>query len=154
MIFNIILLSVFLVDLILKKYVEAKIQIGEEHSIAGGKILIRKLHNDGLMFGKLSDHPKLIQRSTLGVLGVIIVYYIWLLFQPGQKIKKAGISMLIGGGLCNWFDRVHQGYVTDYISINSRWQKLRRIVFNISDFFLMIGGIFYLFGSIKRNIGK
>lgn len=154
MIFIIILLSVFLVDLILKKYVEAKIQIGEEHPIAGGKILIRKLHNDGLMFGKLSDHPKLIQRSTLGVIGVIFVYYIWLLFQPGQKIKKAGISMLIGGGLCNWFDRVHQGYVTDYISINSRWQKLRRIVFNISDFFIMIGGIFYLFGSIKRNIGK
>lgn len=154
MIFIIILLSAFLLDLLLKKYVEATVKCDEEHPIAGGKILIRKLHNDGLAFGKLSEYPKLIERSTLGVLGVMIIYYIWLLFQPGQSAKKAGLSMVLGGGLCNCFDRVHQGFVTDYISFNCRWQKLKKIVFNISDFFIIIGSLLYLIGSFRRNAGN
>mgnify|MGYP000199052297 FL=1 len=107
MIFIILLLTVFLVDLLLKKYVEAKVKSGERHLLAGGKILVRKLHNDGLAFGTLSEKPELIERGTAGLLGVLAVYFAWLLCQPGKKVKKTGISMVIGGGLCNWFDRFH-----------------------------------------------
>ena len=42
MIFIILLLTVFLVDLLLKKYVEAKVKSGERHLLAGGKILVGK----------------------------------------------------------------------------------------------------------------
>lgn len=154
MIFIILLLSVFLADLLLKKYVEAKVGDKEEHSLAGGKILVRKLHNDGLALGLMADHPKLIQRGTLGILGVMAAYFVWLLFLPGRKAEKTGISMVIGGGLCNWFDRFHQGYVTDYFSFNTRWKKLKSVVFNLSDLCIFIGGILYLIGNALRKAGK
>lgn len=154
MIFIILLLSVFLIDLLLKKYVEAKVEDKEEHSFAGGKILVRKLHNDGLAFGAMADHPKLIQRGTLGMLGIMTVYFIWLLFQPGRKAQKTGISMAIGGGFCNWFDRFHQGFVTDYFSFHTRWKKLKSVVFNLSDLCIFIGGILYLIGNVFGKVGK
>lgn len=154
MIFIILLLTVFLVDLLLKKYVEAKVKSGEKHLIAGGKILVRKLHNDGLAFGRLSEKPELIERGTAGLLGVLAVYFAWLLCQPGKKVKKTGISMVIGGGLCNWLDRFHQGFVTDYLSIPCQWKKLQSIVFNLSDICIFVGSFLYLVGSIFGKAGK
>lgn len=154
MIFIILLLTVFLVDLLLKKYVEVKIASGEKHLIAGGKILVRKLHNDGLAFGKLSEKPKLIERGTAGLLGVLAVYFAWLLCQPGKRVKKTGISMVLGGGLCNWFDRFHQGFVTDYFSIACRWKKLQSIVFNLSDICIFVGSCLYVVGGIFGKAGK
>lgn len=154
MIYIVILLCVFLADLLLKLHVERTIKYGEEHPLLNGKLLIRRLDNKGLAFGRLSEHPRMIQWGTLGTLIFTLLYYIWLLLKPGQRFKKAGISMVIGGGLCNWYDRLRQGYVTDYISINSKWKKLKRIVFNISDLFIFMGSVLYLLGSFKRSSGK
>ena len=38
-------------------------------------------------------------------------------------------------------DRMTKGYVTDYFSLNVKWEKVRRLVFNISDFCILIGTI-------------
>lgn len=154
MIFVVILLSVFLLDLLLKKYVEAKLGEGEEYSLAGGRILVHKLHNDGLAFGLLADRPRLIQRMNLGLLAGTFVYFVWLLCHPGEKAKKAGVSLVLGGGLCNWFDRFHQGFVTDYFSFSCRWQKLKRVVFNLSDICIFVGSLLYLFSGIFGKRGR
>ena len=51
MVFIIIILAVFLGDLLLKKYVEAKLPEGEERTLFRGKIRIRKYHNSGIALG-------------------------------------------------------------------------------------------------------
>jgi signal peptidase II len=154
MIYIAILFGVLFGDLAIKRHVEQKVEMGEEYPILDGRFVIRKLHNDGLAFGRLSDHPKLIKWGNLGMLGSIILYFIWLLAHPGQRLKKAGLGMMIGGGLSNEIDRIQKGYVTDYVSIQSRFAKIKRIVFNISDFFIFAGSILYILGSYRKNTGK
>ena len=154
MVYIAVLFGVFFGDLIIKRQAEQKIGMGEEYPILNGRFIIRKLHNDGLAFGRLSDYPRLIKWGNLGMLGRISLYFIWLLMHPGQRLKKVGLGMVIGGGLSNEADRINAGYVTDYVSIQSRFEKIRRIVFNISDFFIFIGSILYILGSFKRNTGK
>lgn len=151
MIFLLILVSVFLLDLMLKKYMEQKLPEGEKKEICGGKIILRKLHNKGVAFGAFRDYPNLVERGTLGVLAATGVYFLYLLTKKGRNLQKTGISLVLGGGLCNWFDRFHQGYVSDYFSFSVKWKRLKNIVFNLSDLFIFLGVIMSLLGSGSKR---
>ena len=48
MIYLIILVSVFLLDFAVKRKIEQEKTLGQEEKIAGGAILVRKLHNYGV----------------------------------------------------------------------------------------------------------
>ena len=154
MIFIILLLSVFLGDLLLKKYIEAKFPDDGEKPIFGGRILIRKLHNRGIALGGIADSPALVRRGTLGLIVGIAVYFIVLLFRKGNAVRKTGTALLLGGALCNWFDRFHQGFVTDYFSLNVKWKKLKKLVFNISDLCIFIGVLLALVGGKGKTARK
>ena len=49
------------------------------------------------------------------------------------------MSMMVGGGLSNLWDRIYKKHVVDYIRFDTPWKRFSRIVFNISDFFIFIG---------------
>lgn len=141
-------LSAFLGDLLVKKYVEAQLPMGKRISILGDRIWIRKLHNRGAAGGFLSDQPDVLLRSTLGMLGTVFGYVLMFLRSGGKKVEKIGAALLLAGGCCNWFDRMHQGYVTDYFSINCKKEEIRNLVFNFSDFFIFIGTLLMAVGSL------
>lgn len=154
MIFIILLMGVFLGDLLLKKYVEARLPEGKEKTILGGRILIRKLHNRGIALGRLAGRPLLIRRGTFGLITGIAVYFVASLFRRDGAVRKTGAALLLGGALCNWFDRFHQGFVTDYFSFNVKWKRLKRLVFNLSDLCIMIGTALLLLGGIRKGRKK
>ncbi len=52
---------------------------------------------------------------------------------------KLGLSFVVGGAFSNVYDRLVRRYVVDYFSFNVKWERLRRIVFNISDLFIFLG---------------
>ncbi len=141
-------LSAFLGDLLVKKYVEAQLPMGKRISILGDRIWIRKLHNRGAAGGFLSDQPDVLLKSTLGMLGTVFGYVLMFLRSGGKKVEKIGAALLLAGGCCNWFDRMHQGYVTDYFSINCKKEEIRNLVFNFSDFFIFIGTLLMAVGSL------
>ena len=141
-------LSAFLGDLLVKKYVEAQLPMGKRISILGERIWIRKLHNRGAAGGFLSDQPDVLLKSTLGMLGTVFGYVLMFLRSGGKKVEKIGAALLLAGGCCNWFDRMHQGYVTDYFSINCKKEEIRNLVFNFSDFFIFIGTLLMAVGSL------
>ncbi len=143
-----IFLGAFLGDLLLKKYAEAKLPMGKRVSILGDRIWIRKLHNRGAAGGVLSDQPDVILKSTLGMLASVFGYVVMFLRRKGRKAEKTGAALLLAGGCCNWFDRLHQGYVTDYFSINCKKDEIRNLVFNLSDVFIFMGTILMAASSL------
>ena len=46
---------------------------------------------------------------------------------------------LLGGAYSNTYDRVKKGFVTDYLNFPKMPGKIKNIVFNISDFCIMVG---------------
>lgn len=150
MIYIVIMLSVLLADLMIKKYVEANLEDDEQKQIAGGKITVRKFHNDGIALGKFSDYKDEVRKGTFAMMAGILLYFILLLFRKGHKLKKTGLAVFLGGAACNWFDRFHQRTVTDYFSFNVRWKKLKNLVFNISDFCIVAGLLLALLSGKKK----
>ena len=71
-----------------------------------------------------------------------------LLKEKGRTAQKTGYALALGGGLSNWLDRVRQGFVTDYFRFNVKWKALRRLVFNLADMCVFLGGILILAGQI------
>ena len=147
-----ILTGVFLTDTILKSRAEKHLSDKAVREIAGDKILLRKLHNYGLACNLGEKHPELIEQGTLAVWITMFLTWLRVLKKPLGKVQgilvRLGGALVLGGGLSNLNDRITKGYVTDYFSFNVKSEKLRRIVFNISDMCIAVGAVLAALGCI------
>lgn len=164
MIYLIIFVGVFLLDFAIKRKIEEDKTLGQEDATsggtmkpktvaerkkAGGWILVRKLHNYGIAGGGLGQHSLWVKRITGLLLGGMGIHFLMLLFQKGNRGLKLAYSLILGGGLSNFVDRCTKGYVTDYFSFNVPWKKLKRLVFNLSDMFIMLGSVILCLSQFK-----
>ena len=74
------------------------------------------------------------------------VAFVCSLGQKGNRLLRLGLSLLLGGAFSNTYDRLRRRYVVDYLTFNVRWKPLRRVVFNLSDFCIMIGALLVVIG--------
>ncbi|MGI6010571.1 MAG: signal peptidase II [Ruminococcus sp.] len=145
---------VFALDWYLKNRAEKNLKEDTVREVAKDHILIRKLHNHGLALGIMRKRPKTVLWTTAGVTGGVILYFFRLLKNGGNTLQKLGCALVAGGGLNNLLDRKKKGYVTDYFSFNVEWEKLRKIVFNLSDMFIFLGAFFVILGELQKNLKK
>lgn len=150
MVYASIVAVLFAGDFFLKKQVERHITKEERKEICKGKIVIRKYYNRGAALNLMEKSPKLL-RIICGAI-ILILGIVW---YPLLREKKnpgilLGISLILGGGASNLYDRITKGHVVDYFSFRTPWERLNRIVFNISDMFIFLGSILIvIFGSRK-----
>ena len=76
-----------------------------------------------------------------------LMFFILSFGQHGNHLLRVGLSLLLGGGFSNTYDRLKRKYVVDYVSFNVKWKGLRKIVFNVSDFCIMIGALLIALGA-------
>lgn len=137
-------------DFFLKKQVDKKIEKEEKKEICNGKIVVRKYYNKGAALNLMEKSPKVLRTVCGGIILVLGVLWYLLLRNKKNPGILLGISMILGGGASNLYDRITKGHVVDYFSFRSPWERLNRVVFNISDMFIFLGSILMvLFGSKK-----
>lgn len=133
---------VFGVDVILKQAIEETFFPGEERSLAGGKVLIRKVYNKGAMLGFMKDRTDILKRISALLGATVLLYDAVLLARPRRFLEKTGMMLFTGGAFSNIFDRFLRGRVIDYIGFQTRWPKLTEITYNLGDFALFTGTVF------------
>ena len=73
--------------------------------------------NSGIAFGFL-DLGSRVMSNMLTFAGILIVAYMLLLLKnENDSTKKLALSIIIGGALGNIFDRLPDGYVTDFLHL-------------------------------------
>jgi signal peptidase II len=91
----------------------------------------------------------------LGILGGIVLYGIWhyrvhlRLINPYTQLA---LGLFAGGVLGNMIDRLHQGYVFDFIQIylgSYPWPA-----FNIADSAIVVGAILYALGPWMQKASR
>lgn len=141
MIYLLIAAGVFLLDFFIKRHIDKTYDENLPHPRLGGRIIIKKYYNSGAAFNLLSHFPRAIRAiHTCAVAAVGIAYYLTLR-TSGRPLAKTGLSLLFGGGMSNLYDRYTKGHVVDYFRLNLGPGRLRRIVFNLSDFFVFFGAL-------------
>ena len=127
------------VDMGVKQYIEDFFEPKEERETMSSHVVLRKVYNRGFILDTLDQYPKLVQRSSL-ILGIVLlVYDLRLFLTKGRRLEKLGLTLLSAGAFSNIYDRVIRGKVIDYIGFKSKWKSLSRITANLADFYVLIG---------------
>lgn len=134
-----IIVAIFMVDFVIKRIVDKRLELGEEKAYLDNKIILEKYYNKGFALDKFEKHPKLVAYGSGFVCSLLVVKFCRLLRQKGNRGLKMALAMIIGGAISNIYDRFRSHYVIDYLRFGVKCKKLRKIVFNLSDFFIMIG---------------
>lgn len=137
-------------DFFLKQQVDKRIEKEERKEICNGKIVVRKYYNKGAALNLMEKSPKVLRTVCGGM--ILLLGIIWYLLLRNKKNPGIllGISMILGGGASNLCDRITKGHVVDYFSFQTPWERLNRVVFNLSDMFIFLGSILIvIFGNKK-----
>ena len=143
-----IMASVFFGDLWVKNQIEKRMSEGETRRLFGGRLLLRRHHNRGAMLNFGQKRQPLIAVLSLALTLAVAVLFGLSLGTWGNNLLRVGLAFLLGGAFSNTYDRLRRKYVVDYLSFGVKWKKLQRIVFNISDFCIMIGALLTVIGVI------
>lgn len=141
---------IYFAERFIKNYIEKNKTFGEEEKIMKGKITIQKYHNQGAALNFMEKKPNLILGITATFIGILLVMFGVMLPKRGNILNKLGLSLLLGGALSNFSDRLIKGYVTDYFSFN-QFGRLKKVVFNLADMFIFLGAIMVTLASFFKK---
>ena len=139
--------GIFCVELGIKNHVEKHRKEGEERPALGGALLLRKYHNRGAFLDMGERVRPLVALVSVLLSLAMTAVFVMTLGSRGSAVLKTGLALLLGGAYSNTYDRLRRKYVVDYFSFGVKWQKLRRVVFNLSDFCIAVGAMMLVLGS-------
>ena len=118
-----------------------------------GFFRLTHIHNTGGVFGLFQDQSFPLTIAAFIGVAVILVYALsihrrfpWL----DNMLSKSALGLMLGGTIGNLIDRLHLGYVTDFIDVGigvCRWPA-----FNIADSAVVVGVILFAY-SLRPLIG-
>ena len=101
--------------------------------------------NTGIGFGILSTESELLYNIITIFIGLVLLVLFWILF-TSDRFDKYIFSLIIGGAIGNFYDRLTLKAVPDFIDIH--YNNFHWFTFNIADIFITLGIISF----ISRNL--
>ena len=85
------------------------------------------------------------------MLGVIIIITLVILFFAikSSGVERIGFSIILGGSLGNIFDRLPDGYVTDFLHL--KINNFSFFIFNIADASITIGAVLLIYLELFKK---
>lgn len=134
----IVLVTVFL-DQISKHFVVLYLKGQRPLKIIEGLLSFTYVENRGAAFGILQNRKLFFVAVT--VVTLIILMYIFLRYYKYLNLWTiSSLSMIMGGTIGNFIDRMSLDYVVDFISLRF-FNRYNFVVFNLADTFIVVGAI-------------
>ena len=102
----------------------------------------RNIHGAFGLFGSNS--------FLLIAMAVVVLVIFWLSFKDAamrSRLVCVAFGMIVGGAIGNIVDRIHYGFVVDFVDFYKIWPN----IFNVADSCITIGVIFLLLASLGRT---
>jgi signal peptidase II len=112
-----------------KALVRGSIVPGEQRDVLGPLSFVN-VHNRGVAFGFLGGGGAIVLVVVLAALALLVAYFAR---HADRPLLWLPTGLVLGGALGNLIDRVHQGYVTDFIHV-PHWPA-----FNVADIAITCG---------------
>ena len=101
--------------------------------------------NDGIAFGLFSDNNQILYNIISSIILFIITVLFYLMIKA-KRFKKFIYIIIIGGALGNFFDRIVNKSVPDFIDLH--YQGFHWFIFNVADIFITIGVICLIYDEV------
>lgn len=141
MIFISIIIGIVATEAVIKQVREQNGVLGEKIPFFKGKLYLTKYHNYGAFLNFLQNRQEFVKGLSVSLCLICTMVFVCSMGRKGKGLLKTGLSVLLGGAYSNTYDRLVRGYVVDYFGFLAKNERLRNVVFNISDFCIMIGAL-------------
>lgn len=144
------ILSIFFVviDQVIKLIVKSNIGLNMDIKIIDNFFYLSHVHNDGAAFSMFSGN--IIFLIIITIIALVAIYMIFIKDKKLSNIYIILISMLIGGILGNFIDRIVYNYVIDYLSFIIFDYYFP--VFNFADICIVVSIISIVILEFKEDI--
>ncbi len=135
---------VFMLDRVTKLLVESNMTTADSYVLIPGCFNLIYTENRGMVFGLMSE-GEIEWRSffLIGLTALILAFVVAVLWQrsptgmAASRLSRLGLSLVLGGALGNFYDRLVRGAVTDFLDVYVaayHWPA-----FNVADSALSVG---------------
>lgn len=131
MIYLIIIILGLLIDRLTKIYAVNNLMA---KNIDGKLFNLTYLENRGAAFGILQDKRMVFIILTSAIV-IYLLYYFVKNIKTSPRILNISLAMIISGAIGNFYDRLIQGYVVDFIEFSF----VKFPVFNVADILVTLG---------------
>ena len=105
--------------------------------------------NTGIGFGFLSSTSRFEYNLVSTLIGLVITILIYVLINS-KLIEKIVLSLIIGGAIGNFYDRLVFNAVPDFIDLH--YKSFHWFTFNIADIFITFGVLGYIISGNQKSI--
>lgn len=141
------ILTIFTGELFWKDHVEREIPEGSSKKALRNTVILTKHHNYGAAFNTGERRPGIVKGISVLLTVLAAIFFIFSFGTVGKGMLKFGLSLLLGGAFSNTYDRLRRGYVVDYFRLNVPAKRIWNLIFNISDFCIVIGAVLVVLGE-------
>ncbi len=139
----IIVISCIFIDQITKLLVLSNLRGNSPVILIDNLLSFVYVENRGAAFGILQNKQWLFVLVT--VLSVCILLYVLIFYYKNLSLWLLfSLSLILGGTIGNFIDRIRLGFVVDFISVKIL-NRYNFAVFNLADSFIVIGAIMLVF---------
>ena len=114
-------------------------------------VSLNLIWNTGIGFGLLNFNTSFLYNLVTILVGltIIVLFYITIL---SEKIDRYIFSIIIGGALGNFYDRLIYNAVPDFIDLH--YENYHWFIFNLADIFITLGIIIFLMKDLVTKKSK
>lgn len=139
--------AIFIVDYFIKKWAEKNLKGQGRKQLGKTGCSLVLVHNKGFAGSKMQNKPEIVKiLHTIMLVGFGVLCVILGYFKKGNELTTLGLSLILGGGSSNLYDRWKQGHVTDYLGL----PVAKKLVFNLSDLCIFAGAVIAMIGELRK----
>ena len=138
------------VDIISKILISNLMYVGQSFQVINNFFNITYVRNTGAAWSILSDKTWLLIVVSLMIM-LFIIFYIYK-NRPKTNLEKISYSMILGGSIGNFLDRIIYGYVIDFFDFYIFGYDYP--IFNLADSFILVGVILLMIYTWRCRDGN
>jgi signal peptidase II len=120
---------------------ELQLEPGRRIQLIEGYLSFSYVRNPGAAWGFLARSNASFRRPFfigISLVAMLFILYLFIRLEPGQRLLLVALSLVMGGAIGNFIDRVRFNYVVDFIDFHIK-QKFKWPTFNVADVAITIG---------------
>jgi signal peptidase II len=147
----ILIIFIFILDRVTKIFI-INHQTNNQNIFVNDYLNFELIWNTGIGFGLLSQNANMYYHLISLLILSVIIFLIYLMIKA-EYLEKILFSLILGGALGNFYDRIIYYAVPDFIDFHIN--DFHWFTFNIADIFITVGIILILFKElISKNYEK